>query len=170
MDPSRISGARYHLVATYSVSVGFPLSSWIWLSDLAKPKSQSLTTQSESRSTLEGWGGNGQRKHFQNKTSQILFLSYSSKTRNQSWRDNKANFSSMLDLLWFHFKQNKDKKYQIIKYEILNIFTFPHLLVSVNNISWMKIFNGFEQLVHHITLMDILQKRAFLYHSVQVRI
>lgn len=54
VDPSRISGALYHRVATYSVSAGFPLSSWIWLSDRAKPKSHSLTTQSVSNSTLDG--------------------------------------------------------------------------------------------------------------------
>lgn len=62
-DPSRISGALYHRVATYSVSAGFPLSSWIWLSDLAKPKSHSLTTQSVSNSTLDGCGKHRQEKH-----------------------------------------------------------------------------------------------------------
>lgn len=55
-DPSRISGARYQRVATYSVSAGLQLSSWNCLSDLARPKSQSLTTQSVSNSTLDGCG------------------------------------------------------------------------------------------------------------------
>lgn len=63
VDPSRISGALYHRVATYSVSAGFPLSSWIWLSDLAKPKSHSLTTQSVSNSTLDGCGKPRQGQH-----------------------------------------------------------------------------------------------------------
>lgn len=34
----------------------------------------------------------------------------------------------------------------------------------------MEIFGGSEELVHDVTLMNILQERAFLYHSVQVRI
>lgn len=63
VHPSRISGALYQRVATYSVNAGFPLSSWIWLSDLAKPKSQSFTTQSESKSTLDGCGKTRQGQH-----------------------------------------------------------------------------------------------------------
>jgi hypothetical protein len=53
-DPKRISGALYHLVATYSVIIG----SWTdWLTvaiDLASPKSASLARQSESSKILEG--------------------------------------------------------------------------------------------------------------------
>lgn len=41
VEPSRISGARYHLVATYSVRTGGPSSSLVAI-DLAKPKSASL--------------------------------------------------------------------------------------------------------------------------------
>lgn len=73
VDPSRISGARYHRVATYSVSAGFPLSSWIWLSDLAKPKSHSLTTQSVSKSTLDGCGKRTQEKQFFTRTTIVWF-------------------------------------------------------------------------------------------------
>ena len=58
----------------------------------------------------------------------------------------------------------KEKKREIL---LLNA---SHLFVSVNNISWMEVFNGFEELVHHITFMDVLQEGAFLYHSMQVRI
>lgn len=55
VDPSKISGALYHLVATYSVNAGFPLSSWIWLSDRARPKSHIFTMQSVFNNTLDGW-------------------------------------------------------------------------------------------------------------------
>ena len=54
LDPSSISGALYHLVATYSVMMG---SATDWLTeamDLANPKSASLARQSESNSMLEG--------------------------------------------------------------------------------------------------------------------
>lgn len=34
----------------------------------------------------------------------------------------------------------------------------------------MKIFVGFEELVHHIAFVDVLQQGTFLYHSVQVSI
>lgn len=54
LDPSRISGALYHLVATYSVIMG---SATDWLTDaidLASPKSANFARQSESNSILEG--------------------------------------------------------------------------------------------------------------------
>lgn len=34
----------------------------------------------------------------------------------------------------------------------------------------MKVLVGFEELVHNITFVDILEKRAFFNHSVQVRV
>ena len=53
-DPRRISGALYHLVATYYVIIG----SWTdWLTvaiDLANPKSANLAKQSESSKIFEG--------------------------------------------------------------------------------------------------------------------
>jgi hypothetical protein len=45
-DPNNISGALYHLVATYSVSTGIGPSSE-HATDLTKPKSATLTLQSE---------------------------------------------------------------------------------------------------------------------------
>lgn len=54
VEPRRISGARYHRVATYSVKAGFTTSSWIWERERAKPKSHSLTKQSASISIFEG--------------------------------------------------------------------------------------------------------------------
>lgn len=41
VDPSNISGALYHLVATYSVKTGGPSSSLVAI-DLASPKSANL--------------------------------------------------------------------------------------------------------------------------------
>ena len=79
VDPSRISGALYHRVATYSVSAGFPLSSWIWLSDLARPKSHSLTTQSVSSSTLDGCVGNTGKRNNLHKDNNSLIFTYQSK-------------------------------------------------------------------------------------------
>lgn len=82
-DPSKISGALYHLVATYSVSAGFPLSSWIWFSDRARPKSQSLTTQSASKSTLDGCiethdrvQKKSQSEHLRKVMSTLISISY----------------------------------------------------------------------------------------------
>ena len=61
-DASSISGARYHLVATYSVRLGSPCSSTVICdSDRAKPKSQILTKHSPSRSTLDGCKRSGTR-------------------------------------------------------------------------------------------------------------
>jgi len=45
-EPSRISGARYHLVATYSVRTGGGALS-VQATDLTSPKSATLTLQSE---------------------------------------------------------------------------------------------------------------------------
>jgi hypothetical protein len=54
LDPSKISGALYHLVATYSVMMG-SVTDWLTVAiDLASPKSASLARQSESSSILEG--------------------------------------------------------------------------------------------------------------------
>lgn len=80
-DPSRISGARYQRVATYSVSAGLQLSSWNCFSDLARPKSHSLTTQSVSNSTLEGCGGNKRAKAWVSQT-----LPFNSKTADVPFR------------------------------------------------------------------------------------
>ena len=54
-EPSKIQGARYHLVATYSVIIGYATDWLIDATDLAKPKSASLARQSESRRILEGF-------------------------------------------------------------------------------------------------------------------
>lgn len=34
----------------------------------------------------------------------------------------------------------------------------------------MQVFDGFEELVHHIALVDIFEQCAFLYHCVQIGI
>ena len=52
-DPSKIYGARYHLVAMYSVISG-GRSSPSWWIDLTRPKSQILARQSSLTRTLEG--------------------------------------------------------------------------------------------------------------------
>lgn len=54
-EESKISGARYQRVATYSVKVGLPWSSFMWHRERASPKSQSFTKQSASSKILEGW-------------------------------------------------------------------------------------------------------------------
>ena len=54
VDPNNISGALYHLVATYSVMKGFSPPSSLYATDLAKPKSATLTKHSESNNTLDG--------------------------------------------------------------------------------------------------------------------
>ena len=65
VDPNKISGALYHLVATYSVIIGMlPSSSesatdLIFISqannnNLAKPKSANLAKHSEFRRILDG--------------------------------------------------------------------------------------------------------------------
>lgn len=53
-EASRISGARYQRVATYSVSAGLGWSSRSWHRERARPKSHSFTQHSASSSTLEG--------------------------------------------------------------------------------------------------------------------
>lgn len=53
-DPSNISGALYHLVATYSVIMGSDTDWLIEATDLANPKSANLAKQSESSKILEG--------------------------------------------------------------------------------------------------------------------
>jgi len=54
VDPRRISGARYHLVATYSVLTGLSPSS-VTATDLANPKSASLTRHSEFNRIFDGF-------------------------------------------------------------------------------------------------------------------
>lgn len=54
-EPSRISGARYQRVATYSVSAGLGWSSLSWHRERARPKSHSFTQHCTSSRTLEGW-------------------------------------------------------------------------------------------------------------------
>lgn len=51
---SMTSGARYHLVATYSVMKPCSLG-WAVTDDLAKPKSQTLRSQLAFSSRLEGF-------------------------------------------------------------------------------------------------------------------
>lgn len=34
----------------------------------------------------------------------------------------------------------------------------------------MQVFDGFEELVHHVTFVDVFKQCAFLYHCVQVGI
>lgn len=54
-DPNKIYGARYHLVATYYVMIGY-VTDWLIVAiDLANPKSASLAKQSESSNILEGF-------------------------------------------------------------------------------------------------------------------
>lgn len=54
-DPRRISGALYHLVATYSVKTGgWPVKSE-FLTVRASPKSAILTKQSELSNTFDGF-------------------------------------------------------------------------------------------------------------------
>lgn len=55
VEPNRISGALYHLVATYSVSTGKDPSSSLYAILLASPKSASFTRHSEFSSILEGF-------------------------------------------------------------------------------------------------------------------
>lgn len=52
-DPSKTSGARYHLVATPSVIMLLSLS--FAFNSLANPKSQILDEQFESSKTFEGF-------------------------------------------------------------------------------------------------------------------
>ena len=54
VDPSKISGALYHLVATYSVKTCSAISLG-QLMDLARPKSATLEWHSELRSRLLGF-------------------------------------------------------------------------------------------------------------------
>ena len=42
------------------------------------------------------------------------------------------------------------------------------LEVSMNHVSRMQVFDGFEQLVHNILLVDVFQYAASLNHIVQV--
>ena len=42
VEPNKISGARYHLVATYSVKTGYPCYP-LHINERAKPKSATLT-------------------------------------------------------------------------------------------------------------------------------
>ena len=58
-EASRISGALYQRVATYSVRFGSPVSAStpIWVRERASPKSQTFTTHSLSSKILEGYNG-----------------------------------------------------------------------------------------------------------------
>ena len=55
VEPSNISGALYHLVATYSVIKGLTPSSSLYATDRASPKSATLTRHSEFSKTFEGF-------------------------------------------------------------------------------------------------------------------
>lgn len=67
VEPSRISGALYHLVATYSVKTGGPSSSLMAI-DLANPKSASLHWHYEFKRMLLGlrsrWINSPECKYF----------------------------------------------------------------------------------------------------------
>ena len=54
VEPKRISGALYHLVATYSVRIGFS-SSLSVMRLRANPKSATLTLHSASSKIFEGF-------------------------------------------------------------------------------------------------------------------
>lgn len=54
-EPRRISGARYHLVATYSVMIGSATDWFTVAIDRARPKSASLARQSESSKMFDGF-------------------------------------------------------------------------------------------------------------------
>ena len=58
LDASNISGALYHLVATYSVKAGFVSLSLAssWVMDLARPKSAIFKKHSLSSKMFEGCG------------------------------------------------------------------------------------------------------------------
>lgn len=55
VEPNKISGALYHLVATYSVIKGLLPSSSLQATDLAKPKSATFTKHSEFSNILLGF-------------------------------------------------------------------------------------------------------------------
>jgi len=55
LDPKSISGALYHLVATYYVMIGSVTDWFIDAIDLASPKSASLARQSESNKIFDGF-------------------------------------------------------------------------------------------------------------------
>jgi len=55
LDPNKISGALYHLVATYSVNIGAYPSFSDYEIDLANPKSHNLAKQSLFKSTFDGF-------------------------------------------------------------------------------------------------------------------
>jgi len=40
----------------------------------------------------------------------------------------------------------------------------------MNDVSGVKVFYGFEQLIHNILLVDVLQYAASFYHVVQVSV
>ena len=53
VEPNKISGARYHLVATYSVRTGYPCS-LVQFKDLARPKSATFAWHSVFNKILLG--------------------------------------------------------------------------------------------------------------------
>lgn len=56
------------------------------------------------------------------------------------------------------------------KATVLESNNLVYLLVPVDHVSWMQVFDGFEELVHHITFVDVFEQRAFLYDCMQVGI
>lgn len=54
-EPNKIYGARYHLVATYSVIIGYETDWLMDATDLARPKSANFARQSESSRILDGF-------------------------------------------------------------------------------------------------------------------
>lgn len=55
-----------------------------------------------------------------------------------------------------------------LQYIAFQTLRLVYLLVPVDHTSWMQVFDGFEELVHHITFVDVFEQCAFLYHRVQV--
>jgi hypothetical protein len=60
-DPNKISGARYHRVATYSVKIGSSSLSFTAI-ERASPKSQTFTLHSEFNNILDGLRSRCKRK------------------------------------------------------------------------------------------------------------
>ena len=166
VEPSRISGALYHRVATYSVSAGFPASSWIWYSDRARPKSHSLTKQSVSSRMLDGWwkgqrGSNSERER---------------REKERGWGIlSKIQRKYLYSLILFKDKVTNNSTvelYQIIppQYYRNKHECFSHLLVPMDDVAWVEVFGGFEELIENVALVNVFKQVPFPYNSMQVSI
>lgn len=45
---------------------------------------------------------------------------------------------------------------------------YMYLLVSMYDIAWVKVLGGFEQLIHDVTFMYILENAPSLYNVMQI--